>query len=276
MHAHEAARRVCQRLDVRPQLLGPQRAVEPRDERLRVCDRDPERFGRLTRQRPAAGVRDRAGHHHWKAHPRALELGFDRVYRGLGVEGIEHRLDHDQIDAAGQKTPHSLGIGLDERHERHVSSARIVHVGRQAGGSVGRSEHPRNETRAPGRRVVVRTGAGEPGGTEVHLFADGFQPVVALRNPGRAEGIRLDDVRAGRQVRAVDVPDDIRTGQRQQVVVAAQRMAVVHEAVTAIVRLCETMPLHHRAHCPVDHEDASFQGTGEGCRGHGRVFRVRN
>ena len=52
---------------------------------------------------------------------------------------------------------------------------------------------------------------------------------------------------------------------------------MVGEAVTAVVRLAQTMTLHHHgAHGPVDHEDASFEGFREASRRHGRVFRRRN
>ncbi len=67
-----------------------------------------------------------------------------------------------------------------------------------------------------------------------------------------------------------------RTGQRQQVVIAAERVVMVDESVAAIVRLRQAMTLHHGAHRAVDDEDASFEGVSECGRSHGRVFRMRN
>ncbi len=41
------------------------------------------------------------------------------------------------------------------------------------------------------------------------------------------------------------------------------------EPIAAVVRLRQAMTLHHGAHGTVDDEDASFEGFGERCQGHG-------
>ena len=124
-----AARGVRKRFDVRTQLLGAERAVQSRDQRLPVRDGYPERFRGLAGERATAGVGDRAGDHDRNAPAQPRELGFDRKDRGFGVQRIEYRLDHDQIDAARHQSANRFGIGVDKRDERDVASARIVDVG---------------------------------------------------------------------------------------------------------------------------------------------------
>ena len=54
-----------------------------------------------------------------------------------------------------------------------------------------------------------------------------------------AEGVGLDDVGAGLEILAVDAADDVGAGQHQQVVVAAQILRVIREALAAEIGLGE-------------------------------------
>ena len=60
-----------------------------------------------------------------------------------------------------------------------------------------------------GVEILVGDLAREFGGGEVQLVGAVFQFVVGERDAGAAEGVGLDDVGAGFEVRAVDVLDDV-------------------------------------------------------------------
>ena len=62
------------------------------------------------------------------------------------------------------------------------------------------------------------------------------------------------------QIGAVDCADDVGTRDRQQVVVAEERMVMPGKPIASIVGLVEPLALHHRAHRAVDHENAPFEG----------------
>ena len=54
----------------------------------------------------------------------------------------------------------------------------------------------------------------------------------------------------------MDRSDDVGPRQRQQIIVTPQVAPVVNEAITAIARLVEAVPLDHGAHGTVDNQDA--------------------
>ncbi len=76
----------------------------------------------------------------------------------------------------------------------------------------------------------------------------------------RVERVRLDDVRAGFEIQAVDVLDDRRPGDIQQVVEAFEVPAVpIRETRAAKRRLIQLALLDHRAHRAVNDDDAFAQ-----------------
>ena len=70
----------------------------------------------------------------------------------------------------------------------------------------------------------------------------------------RAEGVRLEDVRAVPQVHLMDVCDEIRLGQIQLVERSIQE---------------DALRVEHRPHRAVAHEDAVVEFVEEGSAGHG-------
>ena len=79
---------------------------------------------------------------------------------------------------------------------------------------------------------------------------------LALRDAGRAEGVGLDDVRAGLEEAAVDVADHLRLRQREEIAVVEQILLRVLEALAADVRLRHAVGADGRAHRAVDDGDA--------------------
>src|SRR5690606_20515949 len=91
----------------------------------------------------------------------------------------------------------------------------------------------------------------------VELAGQVLHAVVGERDGGGVEGVGFDQVGAGVEVGGVDRRDDVRPGQRQQVVVAALVVAGVGEALAAVVGLPEPVALDHGAHGAVEHQDAA-------------------
>ena len=108
--------------------------------------------------------------------------------------------------------------------------------------------------------------ARQPCGLVVQLVGEVLHAVVGLGDPLRAEGVGRDDVGAGLEVLAVDRPDDVGLGEAEQVAVAAHVAVPVGEALAAVAALVEPVPLDHRAHGPVDDEDALCQQLGQRAR----------
>ena len=90
---------------------------------------------------------------------------------------------------------------------------------------------------------------------DVQLVRHVLEQVVGLGDRRAAERIGLDDVGAGREILAVDLVDDVRTGEDQQVVVALEVLRVVPEPFAAEVRLRELVTLDHRPHRAVEDQD---------------------
>ena len=110
-------------LDPRPELDRPEGAVEPRGERLRVPDRVPERLDRLPRQGTSGCVGDGPRDDDRKAPPPRLEGRLDGEDRGLCVQGVEHRLDEEEIDASRDEGVRRLLVGVAKLVEAHVAGA---------------------------------------------------------------------------------------------------------------------------------------------------------
>ncbi len=81
---------------------------------------------------------------------------------------------------------------------------------------------------------LVGSLAREPGAFDAHLVRERLQRVVGLSDRGRRECVRRDDVRARLEVGAVDVADDLGTGEVEEVRVAGHVVGVVAEALAAV------------------------------------------
>ena len=256
VRAHRDLRDPRELLDPGPELERTEGAVEPRGERPRVPDRVPERLDRLPREGAAGGVGDRARDDDRKALAQRLEGRLEGEDRGLRVQGVEHRLDEEEIDAARDEGARRLLVGGAKLVEARVAGAGIFHFGRDGRGAVGGAEHPGRE---PG---MVRPGPGggprprDAGPGLVDLGREMGRAVVVLRDRGGGERVGEDDVRPGREVGVVDLRHHVGPGEAQDVVVAAKGAVVGPEALPAVVRLVEAALLEHGPGGAVDDDDA--------------------
>ena len=156
-----------------------------------------------------------------------IEILLDRKESGLGIQRIENGLHQQQIHAAFDQAIDRFGVGCNEVVVTDVAEAGIVDIGRQGRRAVGRAEGPGDESRLVGclRSPCIGTLPREPGCRKIDLADAIFEPVVCLRNAGGVERIGLDDIGAGVEEIIVDRPDDVGSGQDEQVVVALEIVA---------------------------------------------------
>ena len=237
--------------DVRPHLLRAERAVDADDEGIRVLDRVPERLDRLAGERASREVDDR------DRDPQR-QLGRDvarRRDRRLRVQGVEDRLDQQQVDAALPQGRDLLRVGGDDVVEGHRPVRRLVDPRGERQRHVQRPERAGDEAAAG----FVRRLAREPRPLDVHVAHGRLEPVVGLADRGRRERVRRRDVGAGGEVLPVDVEHDVRPGQVEQVGIAGDVARMVGEALAAVVLGVEPGVLDHRPPRAVEHEDPLIQ-----------------
>ena len=247
--------------DVRAHLLAAEGAVHADADRLGVADGVPESLGRLAGERATGGVGDRAGDHHRQAEAAGLESLVDREEGGLEDERVEDRLAEEEVGAGVDQGVDLFAVGVAHLDERHVALGGVVDVAGH------RQRLVRRPDGAGDEGVLARVGglegvdgfAGDLDRRGVQL-ADEVRHRVVFHRDGRAvEGVGLEDVGAGVEVGAVDVADDGRLRDDQEVVVALELAGVVLEAVAAVVLFLQLELLDHGAHRAVEVDDALAQ-----------------
>ena len=208
--------------DMRPQILGAERAVEADGDRLCVPHRIPERFRQLARQQAAGFVGDGARDHHGHINAAFASDFGDGVERSLGVQRVEDGLDQQQVGAAVEQAIDLFAIGLAQIVKGDGAIAGIGYIRRDRRGAVGRTQRAGDKARlAVFGAYPLGSGAREFGAIAIELIGEVRHVVVGLRDRGRGEGVGRDDVGAGAQIIGVDIFDRLRLGQDQQIVVAA-------------------------------------------------------
>ena len=212
-------------------LAGAKRAVEADRQGFGVAQRIPERRRRLAGQRAAGEIRDRPRDHDRQTLAALLKNAVNGKQRRLGVERVEDCLDDQKIGAAFDQRVGRFSIGRAQIVEAHRAKARIVDVGRNRGGAVGRPQGAGDEA-ATSILLFRRVGrlAGEPRRGEIQFGDKLLHAVIGLRDPRRAECIRFDDVGAGFEIGKMNGSDRFRLGEAQEIIVAAQVTRPIGEA----------------------------------------------
>ena len=251
--------------DMRAQVFGAERAVEPDGDRFRMPHRIPERFRQLSRQQAAGLVGNGARDHH--GHVDAAFFGDfgNGVERRLGVQRVKNGFDQQQIGAAVEQAVDLLAIGLAQIVEGDGAVAGVGNVGRDRCGAVGRSQCAGDEALfAVLGTDALRGGAGEFCAVAVEFVGEVRHVVVGLRDRGRGKRVCRDDVGAGAQVVGVDVLDRLRLGEDQKIVIAANIAMEIRKALAAKRGLVILESLDHGAHGAVEHQDALAGGGEQG------------
>src|SRR5690606_15337150 len=226
-------------LDMRTQLGGPQRAVEADGDGVGMGDRIPECFHRLPGQGATAGIGDGAGDHDRQGATAFSHLLLHRKDRRLGIERVEDRFDQQDVGAAGDQPIGGNLVVLHQLVEGDVAEGRVVDVRGDRCRAAGWSKDTGHEAWLVrvGTGELVTGGTGQPGTLVVQFTSQCLQLVVCLGDRCRVEGVGLDDIRPGLQIGPVNVTDNTRLGQGQQVVVAPQVLGAVLEALAPEIRL---------------------------------------
>ena len=244
-------------LDVRPHFLGSEGAVQPDAQQREVRDGVEEGLGGLAGQRPAAQIGDRAGDHDRQADFFVGEILGDGVKRRLAIQRVENRLDQQHVHPADDKVVHLVAVSRGDLLEGHLARARIVDV---AGNGQRLAHRPdRAGDKNPAILAGVRRLPRQLGRREIQVGHDFFHPVIGLGNRGAVESVGLDEVRAGGDVVRMDAADDVRLGENEQVVVAFDIARPILEALPAISRFIQLVPLDHGAHRTIQINDAFGQ-----------------
>jgi len=88
----------------------------------------PEGIDGLTREGARAGVGDRDGDHDRKPNAERFEDFVDRDQRRLRIQGVEDRLDEQDVDLAFDERLDLLPVGLRQLVEAKSPRSGIVHV----------------------------------------------------------------------------------------------------------------------------------------------------
>ena len=251
---------------VRAQFLGAEGTVQAHGNRLGVTHRVPEGLGGLPGEGAAGGVGDGAGDHDRQLDAVLLEHLLHGEDGRLGVEGVEDGLDQDQVGAALDQTAGGLGVVLHQLVEGDVAVARVVDVRGDRAGAAGWTEDASDETRTVRGFQGLGVGhlASDAGALDVHLVGQRLHAIVGLGHAGGVEGVGFQDVGACIQVGLLDLGDDLRLAQQQQIVVAFDVARPVGETRATVVGLFQLVALDHGAHAAVEDQDAFFQGLRKG------------
>ena len=169
------------------------------------------------------------------------ELGRDvagRDDRRLGVQRVEDRLDHEQVDASVAQSGDLLLVRLAHLVEGHRAVRGVLDARRERERDVERAERAGDEARPLGcpLRPLVGRVPGETRAFEAHLGGCVPEVVVGLPDAGRREGVRRRDVGARGEVGVVDLGDDLRMREVQEIGVALDVLVVIAEALAAVLR----------------------------------------
>ncbi len=166
----------------------------------------------------------------------ASTLGPD--HRCLRLQEILRGLDEDRIDAAANHRLHLLAVGVTDRIEANVAECG------QLGTGTDRAEH---EARFVGVFVGCSTRDACRGLRQLLEAVDDV--VFGQRSEVRTEGVRLDRVGAGIEIRAVDLRDDVRTRDVENLVASFESLEIHLQREVRVA-------LQHGAHRPIGDEHA--------------------
>ena len=222
-----------------------------------MLDRDPERLGGLTRQVAPAPVdgREREPERQLGGHVRG------RDDRGLRVQRVEDRLDEEDVDAALGEGRDLLRVGGPHLRERDGAEGGVLDLRRDGERDVERPDRAGDEPRPS--RIVCRPPVGgrarEPGALAAHLRRVALERVVGLADRGGRERVRRREIRAGGEVRVVDLGHELRAREVQEIRVALDVVRVLAQEVAAILHLREAAPVDEHAPRPVVDRDATVE-----------------
>ena len=138
------------------------------------------------------------------------------LHRRLGLEQVVAGLDEEQVDSAFEQPAGEHLVGVAKVDEADLAEGRKLRARPHAAGDI---------ARAVRRRVAARDLLRQPGRGEGELLGALRDLVLGEHDRQGAERVRLDDVDANLQERAVQLLDDVRAREAQHLVATLERLA---------------------------------------------------
>ena len=259
-----------QLLDVLAQHVGPECAVEADGDRIGVAQAVVESLGGLAREGATRCICDGAGDHQRQFDVIFVKYLVTGEHSRLGVEGVKNRFDEQHIRAALDEAAHRVDIVIDQLLKSDIAVARIVDIRREGAGAAGGADDASHKAWSFGGRIGVGCFTRQACGGDIDLVGELLHLIVGHGDAAGVEAVGLDNIRTRLEIGCVNVADDLRLGQHQQVIVALDIHMPVGKALATIIRLLEFVALDHGAHGAIQDEDALLEMRLQqlGCVGH--------
>ena len=267
-----------------PHQIGAQRAVQTDRQRLHMPHGVQISLGRLRRNHRFTATAHRGRNHDGPLDAIGIKDFLGRHQRGLGVEGVEDGFDHDDVRTTGDQTANLQFIGRHHLVESHIAEGQVLGVRELRQRHRERSHSTGDVALAPGlltnlirplpallRRLVIDL----PGKVveefvlddlleelrilAAALFARVFHEKLALGDAGAGERVGLDDVRSGLQEPPVNVLNDVRPRDRQDVAVVEQVLFVALEPGATRIGLLQPIATDRGPHRAINDGDAGAE-----------------
>ena len=259
----------------------------------------------ILRRHQRAALHHRGGDLHGQLDVVLRKHFLDGKQRRLGVQRIEDRLDKQSVAPTRDQSADLMHVSLLHLIKRDRTKRRIIRIHLE----VQRHSHRpdgtghvalhtrvirhairplpallrRHEIDVPGD--LIHVGVFDHALVESRVLAPTmiarvFDEQITLRHGGRSEGVRLDDVRSGFQEAAMNVLNDFRLGDAQDVAIVEQVLLALGKARTTSDLLTEQpfgfILTNRRAHRPIDHQNALAHGGFEFIAAIGSGRHARN
>mmetsp|Transcript_27172 Transcript_27172/g.52686 ORF Transcript_27172/g.52686 Transcript_27172/m.52686 type:complete len:264 (+) Transcript_27172:3289-4080(+) len=262
---HVALCNLRERLKVWSHVTCTQSTVETNADGLGVGHRGVESLNRLARESTSGLVGDSTGDDQGRARNLSLKIILEVLVKSvagrLGVQSVEHRLNHEDVHATLMQPLDLFLVGFDHFLPRHSAEGGVLHIGRHRKRLVGGANGARNKPRLGG--VVLghlhgRSTAHLHRGF-VEVVYDALHFIVGLGDRCAVERVCLADIGARTKILLVDLGDDVGAGEHEDVVVALQRRSVALEPFSTEILLLKLVALNHRAHGSIENRNTALE-----------------
>ena len=254
-----AIRAFRQIVNVRNHILSTQGAIQTNRDRFRVRNGVPKRLVRLTGQSTARVIDDGTGNENRDFLSPVFEVLVHRKQSRFGVQRIKDSFHQKNIHATFNQRLRLLVIRFDNLIKSTRAKRRVLHRRTHRQRTIRRANSTSRKSRL--RRILLRElnaaffGQLRRRDVDVPNVLFPIQSVIRLRNHSRVESVRLDNISTSRQVRRVNLLDNIRSSQNQNIVVAFQIVLVVFVPLRTEILLLQLVRLNGRSHRAVDDHD---------------------
>ena len=173
-------RKARQFFNKRTHLLRPKGTVDAYRDKVGVGDRGKKSLKGLAGKRAPAPVRNRHGGQDRQANSALLEELGDGKEAGFQIQRIKSGLRQEKIHSPIHQAADLIVVSLNQLVEGHGPKGRVVDVGREGGGPVGRANGAGDEARLVRRPPShpVDGLARDSGRSDIQCVGFGFEPVV--------------------------------------------------------------------------------------------------